>query len=151
MDELQEFERYLEHLGTGLGHADRKAELRGYCTGLMAPLARKSVAPMAAHLAPQATRARHQSLHHFVAASAWSDEQMLLRVAQWVVPAIDFGDNAWWIVDDTCFPKQGQHSVGVARQYFGMLPAYACERPTASTCAARSAPQEWLLIEWPEG
>ncbi|MCW8207584.1 IS701 family transposase, partial [Verminephrobacter aporrectodeae subsp. tuberculatae] len=68
-DELQEFERYLEHLGGGLGHADRQAGLRGYCIGLMAPLARKSVEPMAAHLAPQATRSRHQSLHHFVAQS----------------------------------------------------------------------------------
>lgn len=67
MHELQEFERYLEHLGAGLKHADRQAGLRGYCTALMAPLARKSVEPMAAHLAPQATRARHQSLHHFVA------------------------------------------------------------------------------------
>ena len=74
----------------GLGHADRQAGLRGYCTGLMAPLKRKSVEPMAAHLAPSATRSRHQSLHHFVADSAWSDEQMLLRVAQWVVPAMDF-------------------------------------------------------------
>ena len=106
MDELQEFERYLAHLGEGLGHADRQAGLRGYCAGLMAPLARKSVEPMAAHLAPQATRSRHQSLHHFVADSPWSDEQMLLRVAQWVVLAMDFQDGGWWIVDDTGFPKQ---------------------------------------------
>ena len=43
IQELQEFERYLAHLGAGLGHADRLAGLRGYCTGLMAPLARKRV------------------------------------------------------------------------------------------------------------
>ena len=73
---------------------------------------------MASHLAPTATRSRHQSLHHFVADSAWSDEQMLLRVAQWVVPVMDFSDGGWWIVDDTGFPKQGVHSVGVARQYW---------------------------------
>ena len=60
---LAEFERYMEHLCTGLGHLDRHAGLRGYCTGLMAPLKRKSVEPMASHLAPAATRARHQSLH----------------------------------------------------------------------------------------
>jgi SRSO17 transposase len=121
MDDLAEFDRYMAHLSEGLGHADRHAGLRGYCTGLMAPVARKSVEPMAAHLAPMSTRSRHQSLHHFVADSAWSDEQMLLRVAQWVVPAMDFSDGGWWVVDDTGFPKQGTHSVGVARQYCGKL------------------------------
>lgn len=124
--ELREFERYLAHLGEGLGHADRQAGLRGYCTGLMAPLKRKSVEPMASHLAPSATRSRHQSLHHFVADSTWSDEEMLLRVAQWVVPAMDFQDGGWWIIDDTGFPKQGRHSVGVARQCCGMLGKRAC-------------------------
>ena len=85
MEGLREFERYMMHLNEGLGHSDRHAGLRGYRTGLMAPLKRKSVEPMAPtapHLAPAATRSRHQSQHHFVADSACSDEQMLLRVAQ---------------------------------------------------------------------
>jgi SRSO17 transposase len=156
MKELQEFERYLEHLGEGLGHADRRAGLRGYCTGLMAPLKRKSVEPMAAHLAPSATRSRHQSLHHFVADSAWSDEQMLLRVAQWVMPAMDFDDGGWWIVDDTGFPKQGQHSVGVARQYCGMLGKQDnCQVAVSVTlaCQGGSLPVAWRLYlpkEWAE-
>ena len=156
MKELREFERYLAHLGAGLGHADRQAGLRGYCTGLMAPLKRKSVEPMAAHLAPSATRSRHQSLHHFVADSAWSDEQMLLRVAQWVVPAMDFSDGGWWIVDDTGFPKQGQHSVGVARQYCGMLGKQDnCQVAVSVTlaCQAGSLPVAWQLYlpqEWAE-
>ena len=156
MKDLQEFERYLAHLGEGLGHADRQAGLRGYCTGLMAPLKRKSVEPMAAHLAPSSTRSRHQSLHHFVADSAWSDEQMLLRVAQWVVPAMDFSDGGWWIVDDTGFPKQGQHSVGVARQYCGMLGKQDnCQVAVSVTlaCQAGSLPVAWQLYlpqEWAE-
>ena len=70
MEELREFERYMTHFNEGLGHSDRHAGPRGYCTGLMAPLKRKSVEPMAAHLAPAATGSRHQSLHHFVADSA---------------------------------------------------------------------------------
>ncbi len=154
MKDLQEFERYMAHLGEGLGHADRQGGLRGYCTGLMAPLKRKSVEPMAAHLAPSATRSRHQSLHHFVADSAWSDEQMLLRVAQWVVPAMDFSDGGWWIVDDTGFPKQGRHSVGVARQYCGMLGkqdncrvavsvSLACQAGSLPVACQLYLPQEW--------
>ncbi|HMM53311.1 MAG TPA: IS701 family transposase [Burkholderiaceae bacterium] len=147
-DELQEFDRYLAHLGAGLGHADRLAGLRGYCVGLMAPLARKSVEPMAAHLWPQATRSRHQSLHHFVADSPWSDEEMLRRVAQWVVPAMDFQEGGWWIVDDTGFPKKGKHSVGVARQYCGQLGKQDnCQAAVSISLACQSAslPVAWRL------
>jgi SRSO17 transposase len=146
----------MAHLCAGLGHSDRHAGLRGYCTGLMAPLKRKSVEPMASHLAPAATRARHQSLHHFVADSAWSDKEMLLRVAQWVVPAMDFSDGGWWIVDDTGFPKQGTHSVGVARQYCGMLGKQDnCQVAVSVSLAAQggSLPVAWQLYlpkEWCE-
>ena len=148
MEELGEFERYMAHLSEGLGHTDRHAGLRGYRTGLMAPLKRKSVEPMASHLAPSATRSRHQSLHHFVADSAWSDEEMLVRVAQWVVPEMDFREGGWWIVDDTGFPKQGVHSVGVARQYCGMLGKQDnCQVAVSVTlaCQAGSLPVAWQL------
>ena len=36
-------------------------------------------------------------------------------------PMVRHGPVAAWIVDDTGFPKKGQHSVGVARQYCGVL------------------------------
>ena len=121
MAAAQRFDEYLEHLSAGLGHADRRSGLRGYCTGLMQPLARKSVEPMAAHLEPMRASARHQALHHFVAKAEWSDQEMLRRVAQWVVPKMDFTAGGWWIIDDTGFPKKGRHSVGVARQYCGVL------------------------------
>jgi SRSO17 transposase len=39
----------------------------------MLPLARKSVEPLAASIDPHSVQARHQSLHHFVAKSDWSD------------------------------------------------------------------------------
>ena len=121
MSASERFEQYMQHLSSGLGHADRHAGLRGYCTGLMLPLARKSVEPMAASVDPLHASARHQALHHFVAQADWSDEEMLNRVAQWVVPRMDLSSGAFWIVDDTGFPKKGKHSVGVARQYCGQL------------------------------
>lgn len=121
MNAADRFDRYLEHLSEGLGHSDRHAGLRGYCTGLMLPLSRKSVEPMAARVDPMHASARHQALHHFVAKAEWSHEEMLRRVCQWVVPKMDFSQGGWWIIDDTGFPKKGRHSVGVARQYCGML------------------------------
>ncbi|MES2367646.1 MAG: IS701 family transposase [Pseudomonadota bacterium] len=121
MNATERFDHYLGHLSEGLGHADRHAGLRGYCTGLMLPLSRKSVEPMAARVDPMHASARHQALHHFVAKAEWSHEEMLRRVCQWVIPKMDFSNGGWWIIDDTGFPKKGRHSVGVARQYCGML------------------------------
>jgi SRSO17 transposase len=154
MNDLQEFDRYMAHLSEGLGHADRYAGLRGYCTGLMSTLSRKSVEPMAAQVDPLRARSRHQSLHHFVADASWSDEEMLLRVCQWVVPQMDFSDGGWWIIDDTGFPKQGRHSVGVARQYCGMLGKQDnCQVAVSVSlaCEAASVPVAWQLYlprEW---
>jgi len=117
----ERFDHYLDHLSVGLGHADRRSGLRGYCTGLLLPLSRKSVEPMAARIDPMHASARHQALHHFVAKAQWSDHEMLRRVAQWVVPKMDFRAGGWWIVDDTGFAKKGRASVGVTRQYCGQL------------------------------
>ena len=90
--------------------------------GLLLPGERKSVEPMAARLAPDNVRRMHQSLHHLVAEAPWDDGQMLQQVRQQVLPAMQkHGAVVAWIVDDTGFPKQGHHSVGVARQYCGQV------------------------------
>lgn len=52
MSASRRFDQYMAHLSQGLGHADRHAGLKGYCTGLMLPLARKIVEPMAARFDP---------------------------------------------------------------------------------------------------
>jgi SRSO17 transposase len=65
--------------------------------------------------------AKHQSLHHFVAKAQWSAHGLLRRIAQWMVPLMDFGTGGWWIIDDTDFSKKGKLSVGVTRQYYGLL------------------------------
>lgn len=121
MSASRRFEQYMEHLATGLGHADRHAGLKGYCTGLMLPIRRKSVEPLAAHVDPLHVQAKHQSLHHFVAKSDWSDAAIMGRVRDWVVPTLGVESGCYWIIDDTGFPKKGKHSVGVARQYCGQL------------------------------
>jgi SRSO17 transposase len=105
-----------------LGHADRHEPLRAYLTGLCLPGERKSIEPMAARVDPRHVRARHQSMHHFVANAPWEGAAMLRVARDWVLePMARHGPVAAWIVDDTAFPKKGQHSVGVARQYCGVL------------------------------
>src|SRR6266478_2706918 len=116
------FLSYVEGLASVIGHADRVSPLRDYCTGLMLPCARKSVEPMAAVTAPARTAAQQQSLLHFVGQASWSDEKVLAKVCETVLPAIErAGPIEAWIIDDTGFPKKGKHSVGVARQYCGQL------------------------------
>ena len=74
---------------------------------------------MAAITAPAA---QHQSLSHFVGQGDWSDQQVLAKVREMVLPEIErHVPIEAWIIDDTGFPKKGRHSVGVARQYCGQL------------------------------
>ena len=121
-DSETRFAEYVAGLGSVIGHVDRTRPLRDYCTGLMLPGERKSVEPMAARTAPARTAAQHQSLLHFVANAAWSDEDVLAKVREMVLPAIEkSGPVEAWIIDDTSFPKQGKHSVGVHHQYCGQL------------------------------
>jgi SRSO17 transposase len=116
------FEAYINQLISVIGHADRAEPLHDYCTGLLLPGERKSVEPMAALTAPARTAPKHQSLLHFVANAPWSDEAMLAKIRQMVLPKIEtLGPIEAVIVDDTGFPKKGKHSVGVARQYCGQL------------------------------
>src|SRR5215210_6850804 len=116
------FAAYVEALVGVIGHADRATPLRDYCTGLLMPAERKSVEPMAAITAPARVAAQHPSLLPFVGQAPWSDAAVLTKVRELVLPAIErTGPIEAWIIDDTSFPKKGQHSVGVARQYWGQL------------------------------
>jgi SRSO17 transposase len=77
---------------------------------------------MAARLAPDSVRRMHQSLHHVVADAPWSDEAVLDRCLDFILPAMLRQEPVVaWVVDDTGFPKKGHESVGVARQYCGQV------------------------------
>ena len=118
----ERFASYVEELASVIGHADRVAPLEAYCIGLLMPSQRKSVEPMAAVTAPERVSAQHQSMLHFISQGCWSDEKVLGKVREMAVPEMErHGPIEAWIIDDTGLPKQGKHSVGVARQYCGQL------------------------------
>jgi SRSO17 transposase len=116
------FERYVEEIAASVNHADRRKPLEAYLTGLLLPGDRKSVEPMAALTDPRHVGAQHQSMHHFVANAEWDDAAVLRIARTHVLDAMErHGAAAGWIIDDTGIPKKGRHSVGVARQYCGVL------------------------------
>lgn len=116
------FEQFLGRLDAAVGHADRREPLRAYLTGLLLPGERKSVEPMAAKLDPRRVRARHQSMHHFVAEAPWEDRELLRVARDHALEQMERHAPVFaWVVDDTGIPKKGRHSVGVARQYCGVL------------------------------
>ena len=116
------FSAYLDELASVTGHAARIRPMRDYCTGLLLTGERKSVEPIAAATAPGRTSAQHQSLLHFLAKGEWSDQAVLGKTRELVLPHIArHGAIEAWITDDTGFPKYGSHSVGVSHQYCGQV------------------------------
>ena len=149
------FAAYMDGLANAAGHADRHTPLKNYCKGLLLQGERKSVEPMAARLAPDNVRRTHQSLHHLVADAPWNDREMLAQVRRQVLPSMQrHGPVIAWIVDDTGFPKQGKHSVGVARQYCGQIGKHDnCQAAVSLSLSTGSSslPIAWRLYlpeEW---
>jgi SRSO17 transposase len=97
-----------------LPRKDQRARGECYLRGLMLDGRRKSVEPMAARLG----EVHYQALHHFVAVSPWDWRPVRRRLAERLVSTLE---PTAWAVDDTGFPKDGDRSVGVQRQYSGTL------------------------------
>src|SRR5918996_5359810 len=116
------FEGYVERLAEVIGHADRRAPLAAYLTGLLLPGERKSVEPMAAKLDPRHVSRLHQAMHHFVAQAPWDDRAVLAVARDYALAQLErHAPVGAWVIDDTAMPKKGSHSVGVARQYCSVL------------------------------
>jgi SRSO17 transposase len=122
LEHADRFEAYICEVTKVIGHAGRTGPMRDYCAGLLGTPGRRSVEPMAAVTDPGHVTAQHQRLLHFVANSPWSDEQVLAKVREQVVPSMTRREPIKaWIIDDTGIPKKGEHSVGVHHQYCGQL------------------------------
>jgi SRSO17 transposase len=149
-----ELTEYLDAMTDGMGRVERVAALRSYVAGLLLDGERKSIEPMASRLVDDATatEAMRQRLQQAVSVARWADEEMFGRLAlkfEDELPAIEA-----FVIDDTGFAKQGQSSVGVARQYSGTLGRIGnCQVAVSLHLAGESAsgciafdlylPEEW--------
>jgi SRSO17 transposase len=122
-DEIQdEFSSYLNLLSQALPEPEQRASFAAYAIGLLSPLPRKSVEPIAALgcSRPEQVSAAHQRLLHFLANSRWDDHAVRRLAARYALGEMTkHAQVEVSIIDDTGMLKQGKHSVGVQRQYTG--------------------------------
>jgi SRSO17 transposase len=112
---------FLDEVAGPLGHPRRRRWCDAYLRGLLLDGHRKSAEPMAARLKAieQGDEDYEQALQQFLSQSPWDEQAVLDGLQAWI--GRQFGTDGLLIIDDTGFPKQGEHSVGVARQYTGTL------------------------------
>jgi DDE superfamily endonuclease len=113
MDDLWEFQSAFHDC---LSRSEPRAQFFDYMVGQLSQLERKSIEPLALHVEGGTVR----GLQRFISDVRWDEEQMRWNYHQLVAEAMGEPDGVL-MFDETGFVKQGQHSVGVARQYCGTL------------------------------
>lgn len=100
-------------------HVPRREAARhaaDYLRGLLADIERKNGWQLAEYLGYSHPRPIQRTLDRY----AWDAEAVRDDLRGWVIT--ELGDpEGVLVIDETGFPKQGRHSVGVARQYCGTL------------------------------
>jgi len=144
----ERLDNFLRDLTAPMGRSERRHWARVYLQGLLLDGDRKSIEPMAERIAG----ADVQALRQFIGQSPWEVEEVQRRLALKVVETLS--EPEVWIIDETSFPKVGEHSVGVARQYCGTLGKTANCQVALSlhwSSGEASCPLSWRLYlpeEW---
>jgi SRSO17 transposase len=145
--QLRRLMTWLEAFKECFGHRAQVLALRRYVQGLLSDSGRKSMEAMLARVTEPGS---YQAFQHFITDAPWEAECVWRRLRA-VIP-----ERAGWLIfDGTSFPKQGTHSVGVARQYCGALGKIAnCQVAVTAALwtevrayvlgAALYLPEEWL-------
>ena len=108
-------DQFLTDLVEPMGRSERRHWAAVYVRGLLLNGERKSIEPLAARLPD----GNVQALQQFIGQSPWEWDAVWERLGKRMTAELE--PEAAWVVDDTGFPKQGSHSVGVSRQYSGTL------------------------------
>lgn len=133
---LDRLSGWLEPFEMSFGHVAQRGAFRRYLFGLLSDSRRKSMSAMLERVHDPGT---YQAFQHFISHAPW-DVARIWRQLRAVVPERE----GVLILDATSFPKQGTHSVGVARQYCGTLGKVAnCQ--VAVTAALWTGLRAWML------
>src|SRR4051794_2648508 len=122
-DVLDRLAAYAEGFRDDFNRPRQAAWCGVYLRGLIQDGDRKSVEPMAARVPlPEGLDVSDpdQALQQFLGQSTWDERTVLERYRATMARKLADPD-AIFVIDDTTFPKQGTHSVGVQRQYCGAL------------------------------
>ncbi len=133
---LRRLTRWLDQFRDCFGHRAQRVSLRQYVDGLIGDSARKSMSAMLTRVTEPTS---YQAFQHFITDAPWNADVVWRRLRE-VLPV----QRGILVFDETSFPKQGAHSVGVARQYCGALGKVAnCQ--VAVTAALWADQQAWPL------
>ena len=113
-----------EKIGRHLGRREQRESFALYALGIVGDGERKSVEPIAARATADGEECERMQarLLNFLRDSPWNDRSVRRESALHAVKCLEAQEPvSTWIIDDTGFPKQGKHSVGVQRQYSGTL------------------------------
>ena len=121
---LTRLEAFAAHFAADFNRPRQRAWCAVYLAGLLQDGERKSIDPLSRRVTLPAvlagTQDPDQGLQQFVSASTWDEQAVGARYR--ALLARSFADPAGvFVLDDTTFPKAGNHSVGVQRQYCGAL------------------------------
>jgi SRSO17 transposase len=147
VNQLHRLMTWLEAFKECFGHRAQVLALRRYVQGLLGDSVRKSMEAMLARVTEPGS---YQAFQHFITDAPWNADAVWRRLRA-VIPE----RGGLLIFDGTSFPKQGTHSVGVARQYCGALGKIAsCQVAVTAALwtgvrayllgAALYLPEEWL-------
>lgn len=120
---LQRLIRYADVFRPDFRRHDQARWTSVYLQGLIGDGERKSIEPLAGRvLIPDHWDIDDpvQALQHFVNQSPWSQHDVWRRYRQHMAQTFAHPGGVF-VIDDTSWPKQGRHSIGVQRQYCGAL------------------------------
>ncbi len=132
---------YHAHFAPLFARAEQRQWALTYLHGQLLDLERKSIEPMALSLAD----GNVQAMQQFISLGAWDDTAVLQAHQQLVADTLGDQETGVLIIDGCDFPKQGVHSVGVARQWCGALGKVAnCQ---ASVVACYASQHGYTLVD----